>query len=67
MQTIRLLCALCASALISVAATPAQGEMFRAGRLLCSSSPRIGILVGSTCVAYSTGEARRNATSTPDG
>ena len=62
MQTKQLLCALCFSALISVAATPAQGEMFRAGRLLCSTSPRIGFLVGSTqslrCVFY-----RRNSSS----
>src|SRR5689334_19623934 len=48
MQTTRLLCALCVLAPISAVATPAQGEMFRVGRLLCSSSPRIGFLVGST-------------------
>ena len=59
-QTRRLLCALCVSALTPFLATPAQGELFRAGRLLCSTSPRIGFLVGSTqslrCVFY-----RRNA------
>jgi len=48
MQTRQLVCALCVSALLPLAATPAQGEMFRAGRLLCSTSPRIGFLVGST-------------------
>ena len=56
MQTKQLLCALYVSALNLAIATPAQGEMFRAGRLLCSTSPRIGFLVGSTqslrCVFY---------------
>ena len=55
MQTRRLLYALCISVGI-ILATPAQSEMFRAGRLLCSTSPRIGFLVGSTqslrCVFY---------------
>jgi hypothetical protein len=63
MQTKRLLCALCASALNFAVATPAQGEMFRAGRLLCSTSPRIGFLVGSTqslqCVFYRRNSAQR--------
>jgi hypothetical protein len=63
MQTKRLLCALCASALNLAIATPAQGELFRAGRLLCSTSPRIGFLVGSTqslrCVFYRRNSAQR--------
>ena len=63
MQTIRLLFALCVSALTAFVATPAQGEMFRAGRLLCSSSARIGFVVGSTqslrCVFYRRGSSQR--------
>ncbi|MCA6107063.1 DUF992 domain-containing protein [Bradyrhizobium cenepequi] len=63
MQTIRLLGALCISALISTTASPAQAEAFRVGRLLCSSSPRIGFLVGSTqslrCVFYRQGSSQR--------
>jgi hypothetical protein len=63
MRTIGLMSALFVSVLISTAASPAQGEMFRVGRLLCSSSPRIGFLVGSTqslrCVFYLRGSARR--------
>jgi len=62
MQTMRLLCALCVSGLISVA-TPAQGEPFRVGRLLCSTSPRIGFVVGSTqslrCVFYGRASSQR--------
>jgi uncharacterized protein DUF992 len=63
MQTIRLVCALCIFASISAAATPARGEVFRVGRLLCSSSPRIGVLVGSRqslrCVFYRRGSSQR--------
>lgn len=63
MRTRRLLCALCVSALNLSVATPAQGEMFRAGRLLCSASPRIGFLVGSTqslrCVFYRRNSSQR--------
>lgn len=63
MQTIRLLCGLCISVLMSAVATPAQGETFRVGRLLCSSSPRIGFVVGSTqslrCVFYRRGSSQR--------
>jgi hypothetical protein len=63
MHTTRLLGALCVSALIFAGSTPAQGEIFRIGRLLCSSSPRIGFLVGSTqslrCVFYRRGSSQR--------
>ena len=63
MQTIRLLCALCVLASISAVATPAQSEIFRVGRLLCWSSPRIGFVVGSTqslrCVFYRRGSSQR--------
>jgi hypothetical protein len=63
MQTRRLLCALCVSASMPFVATPAQGELFRAGGLLCSTSPRIGFLVGSTqslrCVFHRRGSSQR--------
>jgi hypothetical protein len=34
--------------LVLAAASPAQSEMLRVGRLSCSTRPRIGIVVGST-------------------
>jgi hypothetical protein len=63
MQKIRSVCTLCISAFVIAVAAPAQGETFRVGRLLCSSSPRIGFLVGSTqslrCVFYRRGSSDR--------
>jgi hypothetical protein len=44
-------------------ASPAQSEMLRVGRLLCSTSPRIGAVVGSTqsvrCIFYPRGSSSR--------
>ncbi|MEH2481833.1 hypothetical protein V1282_005190 [Nitrobacteraceae bacterium AZCC 2146] len=63
MRTIRFLSALCVSVLISTVTSPAQGEAFRVGRLLCFTSPRIGFLVGSTqslrCVFHLRNSSRR--------
>jgi Protein of unknown function (DUF992) len=42
-----LLAAIGASALICAIAPPALAERFRVGRLLCASTPRIGMVVGS--------------------
>lgn len=36
------------AALICTIGPPAQAERFRVGRLLCATTPRIGLLVGST-------------------
>lgn len=50
-------------AVICAAATPAQAERFHVGGLLCSGSPRVGVLVGSTqelsCVFHSRNSSRR--------
>jgi hypothetical protein len=34
--------------MLGCVATPADAQLFRAGRLLCFSSPRIGLIVGSS-------------------
>lgn len=56
MRTIRFLGALCAAWLVCAAISPARADAFHVGRLLCFSSPRVGLLVGSTqslrCVFY---------------
>jgi len=63
MLTKRFLSALFLSALDFAAASPAQSERLRVGRLLCSTSPRIGVVVGSTqslrCIFYARGSSRR--------
>jgi len=63
MLTKRFLCALLLTAFACAAASPAQGQIFRVGRLLCSTGPRIGFLVGSTqslrCVFYPRGSSVR--------
>ena len=63
MLTKRLLCALLLTVFACAAASPAQGQIFRVGRLLCSTGPRIGFLVGSTqslrCVFYPRGSSLR--------
>ena len=48
MQKIRFLGALCASVLVIAAASPARAEAWQVGRLVCFSSVRVGVLVGST-------------------
>lgn len=62
MRTIRNLMLIC-GAVICVAATPARAERFHVGSLLCSGSPRVGVLVGSTqelnCVFHSRNSSRR--------
>ncbi|WP_371821815.1 DUF992 domain-containing protein [Bradyrhizobium sp. 41S5] len=34
-------------ALLSITALPAHAEAFRAGRLVCASTPRVGLVLGS--------------------
>src|SRR5262245_61935495 len=46
MRTNRL-SAITASALICAVAVPARAETFRVGRLLCASTPRVGLVLGS--------------------
>ncbi|MEH2513716.1 hypothetical protein V1291_005070 [Nitrobacteraceae bacterium AZCC 1564] len=43
-----LLGALGVMTLCCVITSPAEAQLFRAGRLLCFSSPRVGLIVGST-------------------
>jgi len=48
MRKIMLAASVCASALIGAAITSAAAaEPFRAGRLVCASSPRVGLVLGS--------------------
>ena len=47
MGTMRSFGAVGALALLCTAAPPAHAETFRAGRLLCFSSPRVGLVLGS--------------------
>jgi hypothetical protein len=62
MRTIRNLGAIGAFALVCTVASPARADTFRVGRLLCFSTPRVGLVVGSTqslrCVFYRRGSAR---------
>jgi len=48
MPAVRFLPPVCALALVCVLASPAGAGTFRVGRLLCLSTPRIGLVVGST-------------------
>ena len=56
MRTIRLLGSIGAIALLCAAASPASADTFRVGRLLCFSTPRVGLVLGSAqslrCVFY---------------
>ena len=56
MQRIRLLGPIGAIALLCTAASPASADTFRVGRLLCFSTPRVGLVLGSAqslrCVFY---------------
>ena len=48
MRRIMLVASVCASALIGAAITStAAAESFRVGRLVCTSSPRVGLVLGS--------------------
>ncbi|UPJ64510.1 DUF992 domain-containing protein [Bradyrhizobium sp. 191] len=46
MPMIRFLC-IAACVLLCTAASPARADAFRVGRLLCLSSPRVGLVLGS--------------------
>src|SRR5262245_41282289 len=63
MQTTRFLGTVGACALICAVALPAQAETFRVGRLLCFSTPRVGLVIGSTqslrCEFYAINPSRR--------
>src|ERR1700755_2546605 len=52
-----------ATALICVSALPAHAERFRVGRLLCTSSPRVGLVLGSSqslrCVFHAINSSRQ--------
>ena len=48
MRPRRFLAAFNATALICATALPARAERFRIGRLLCASSPRVGLVLGSS-------------------
>jgi len=51
------------AALLCIIAVPAQAESFRVGRLICGSSPRVGLVLGSAqelrCVFESRNSRRR--------
>jgi len=48
MRKLQYLVAIGASTLLCAAAQSARAENFRVGRLLCSSTPRVGLVLGST-------------------
>lgn len=48
MRLIRLLGPIGVFALLCPAASPARADKFRVGRLLCFSTPRVGLVLGST-------------------
>jgi Protein of unknown function (DUF992) len=56
MLMIRFLGSIGAFALLCATASPARADTFRVGRLLCFSTPRVGLVVGSAqslrCVFY---------------
>ena len=63
MRLTRFLGAIGAIALVCAVASPARAEAFRVGRLLCFSTPRVGLIVGSTqslrCVFHMRRSSRR--------
>ena len=63
MRMIRLFATISASALLCSAALPAHADMFRVGRLLCFSTPRVGLVLGSTqslrCVFHAVNPSRQ--------
>jgi hypothetical protein len=42
-----LIASICGSAVMCAVALPARAEPFRVGRLICTSSPRVGLVLGS--------------------
>lgn len=54
---------ICGSAVMCAVALPARAEPFRVGRLICVSSPRVGLVLGSAqelrCVFTATRSARQ--------
>ncbi|MEK9279510.1 MULTISPECIES: DUF992 domain-containing protein [unclassified Bradyrhizobium] len=56
MRIVRLLGSIGTFILLCTAASPARAETFRVGRLLCFSTPRVGLVLGSAqslrCVFY---------------
>ncbi|WP_426608769.1 DUF992 domain-containing protein [Bradyrhizobium sp. McL0616] len=58
-----LIASICVSAAICSVAMPARAERFRVGRLICTSSPRVGLVLGSAqelrCVFASTRPPRQ--------
>ncbi|WP_334538333.1 DUF992 domain-containing protein [Bradyrhizobium sp. AZCC 2230] len=63
MPTNLLLAILCGSALMCADALPARAESFRVGRLVCNSTPRVGLVLGSAqelrCVFVTTRPTRQ--------
>jgi Protein of unknown function (DUF992) len=63
MRTLRFLTLICVSTLVFASPSPAQGEAFRVGRLLCATTPRVGLVLGSTqslrCVFHRRGSSKR--------
>jgi len=63
MRMIRFLGFIGASALLCTVASSANADTFRVGRLLCFSSPRVGLVLGSAqslrCVFYATRPPRQ--------
>jgi hypothetical protein len=64
MRLIRLLGPIGLFALLCALASPARADKFRVGRLLCFSTPRVGLVLGSTqslrCVFYASRPPRRH-------
>jgi Protein of unknown function (DUF992) len=63
MRMNRHLATICASVLLCAIALPAHAERFRVGRLLCASTPRVGLVLGSAqqlrCVFHATNTGRQ--------
>src|SRR5438477_4352973 len=63
MPPMRLLAAIGVSAVLCAIALPAHAETFRVGRLVCFSTPRVGMVLGSTqslrCVFYARRPSRQ--------
>jgi hypothetical protein len=58
-----LIASVCGSAVMCAVALPARAEPFRVGRLICTSSPRVGLVLGSAqelrCVFVGTRSPRQ--------
>lgn len=68
MRIVRLLGSIGTFILLCTAASPARAETFRVGRLLCFSTPRVGLVLDprSRCAAYSMHNGRSDNTSMRD-